>query len=110
MLQNEDGGWGLHIESHSNMFCTTFSYICLRMLGVGPDEEACARGRKWILDRGGVTSIPSWGKTWLSVFCNCHHAYNNTRFYLTKLRWFLFVYLFFRRMQSCTCSVVQSVI
>jgi beta-amyrin synthase len=37
------------------------------MLGVGPDEEACARGRKWILDRGGVTSIPSWGKTWLSV-------------------------------------------
>ncbi|KAI5581191.1 hypothetical protein Peur_030089 [Populus x canadensis] len=65
--QNEDGGWGLHIESHSNMFCTTFSYICLRMLGVGPDEEACARGRKWILDRGGVTSIPSWGKTWLSI-------------------------------------------
>jgi beta-amyrin synthase len=37
------------------------------MLGVGPDEEACARGRKWILDRGGVTSIPSWGKTWFSV-------------------------------------------
>ncbi|KAJ6678906.1 TERPENE CYCLASE/MUTASE FAMILY MEMBER [Salix purpurea] len=65
--QNEDGGWGLHIESHSNMFCTTFSYICLRMLGVGPDEEACARGRKWILDRGGVSSIPSWGKTWLSI-------------------------------------------
>ncbi|KAG6747558.1 hypothetical protein POTOM_047444 [Populus tomentosa] len=65
--QNEDGGWGLHIESHSNMFCTAFSYICLRMLGVGPDEEACARGRKWILDRGGVTSIPSWGKTWLSI-------------------------------------------
>ncbi|KAJ6677482.1 TERPENE CYCLASE/MUTASE FAMILY MEMBER, partial [Salix purpurea] len=65
--QNEDGGWGLHIESHSNMFCTTFSYICLRMLGVGPDEEACARGRKWILDRGGVSSIPSWGKTWLLI-------------------------------------------
>ncbi|KAJ6859056.1 beta-amyrin synthase-like isoform X3 [Populus alba x Populus x berolinensis] len=65
--QNEDGGWGLHIESHSNMFCTTLNYICLRMLGVGPDEEACARGRKWILDRGGVPSIPSWGKTWLSI-------------------------------------------
>ncbi|KAG5230730.1 beta-amyrin synthase [Salix suchowensis] len=32
--QNEDGGWGLHIESHSNMFCTAFSYICLRMLGI----------------------------------------------------------------------------
>ena len=70
-LQNEDGGWGFHIEGHSTMFCTTLSYICMRILGEGPDggrENACARGRKWILDRGGVTSIPSWGKTWLSVW------------------------------------------
>ncbi|RVW23142.1 Beta-amyrin synthase [Vitis vinifera] len=69
--QNEDGGWGFHIEGHSTMFCTTLSYICMRILGEGPDggrENACARGRKWILDRGGVTSIPSWGKTWLSIF------------------------------------------
>ncbi|RVX03654.1 Beta-Amyrin Synthase 1 [Vitis vinifera] len=70
-LQNEDGGWGLHIEGHSTMFCTTLSYICMRILGEGRDggrDNACARGRKWILDRGGVTSIPSWGKTWLSIF------------------------------------------
>ncbi|RVW60211.1 Beta-amyrin synthase [Vitis vinifera] len=69
--QNEDGGWGLHIEGHSTMFCTTLSYICMRILGEGRDggrDNACARGRKWILDRGGVTSIPSWGKTWLSIF------------------------------------------
>ncbi|RVW89344.1 Germanicol synthase [Vitis vinifera] len=60
-LQNEDGGWGLHIEGHSTMFCTTLSYICMRILGEGRDggrDNACARGRKWILDRGGVTSIP----------------------------------------------------
>nr|AIK19223.1 triterpene synthase [Eugenia uniflora] len=69
--QNEDGGWGFHIEGHSTMFCTALSYICMRILGEGPDggqDNACARARKWILDRGGVTSIPSWGKTWLSIF------------------------------------------
>ena len=70
ILQNEDGGWGFHIEGHSTMFCTTLSYICMRILGEGPDggkDSACARGRKWIRDHGGVAFIPSWGKTWLSV-------------------------------------------
>nr|UBR57588.1 oxidosqualene cyclase [Panax ginseng] len=68
--QNEDGGWGFHIEGHSTMFCTTLSYICMRILGEGPNggvNNACARGRKWILDHGSVTAIPSWGKTWLSI-------------------------------------------
>ncbi|KAK9923928.1 hypothetical protein M0R45_032324 [Rubus argutus] len=69
--QNEDGGWGLHIEGHSTMFCTALSYICMRILGEGPDDggqdNACPRARKWILDHGGVTHIPSWGKTWLSI-------------------------------------------
>ncbi|KAH1257903.1 Beta-amyrin synthase [Glycine max] len=67
--QNEDGGWGLHIEGHSTMFGTTLNYICMRILGEGPNgghENACARGKKWIHDHGGVTHIPSWGKTWLS--------------------------------------------
>ncbi|XP_052626390.1 beta-amyrin synthase 1 isoform X2 [Lactuca sativa] len=68
--QNEDGGWGFHIEGHSIMFCTTLNYICMRMLGEGPDgghENACSRARKWIIDHGSVTAIPSWGKTWLSI-------------------------------------------
>ncbi|XP_028768530.1 beta-amyrin synthase-like [Neltuma alba] len=68
--QNEDGGWGLHIESRSCMFSTALSYICIRILGGGPDGgegNACVRARKWILDHGGVTYIPSWGKTWLSI-------------------------------------------
>ncbi|KAH7849047.1 hypothetical protein Vadar_012223 [Vaccinium darrowii] len=30
--QNEDGGWGFHIEGHSIMFCTVLSYICMRIL------------------------------------------------------------------------------
>ncbi|XP_024017926.1 beta-amyrin synthase [Morus notabilis] len=71
--QNEDGGWGLHIESPSTMFCTTLNYICMRILGEGPDNNggqnnnACARARQWILEHGGVTYIPSWGKFWLSI-------------------------------------------
>ncbi|KAK7829481.1 beta-amyrin synthase [Quercus suber] len=68
--QNEDGGWGLHLEGHSIMFGTVLNYICMRILGEGPDggeDNACARARKWILDRGGATHIPSWGKNWLSI-------------------------------------------
>ncbi|OIW21251.1 hypothetical protein TanjilG_31181 [Lupinus angustifolius] len=69
-FQNEDGGWGLHIEGHSIMFCTALNYICMRILGEGPNGgqgNASGRARKWIHDHGGVTYIPSWGKTWLSI-------------------------------------------
>ncbi|KAI3966856.1 hypothetical protein MKW92_029718 [Papaver armeniacum] len=68
--QNEDGGFGLHIEGHSTMFSTALNYICMRILGQGPDggdDNACARARKWIHDHGGVTSVPTWGKAWLSI-------------------------------------------
>ncbi|KAI3853099.1 hypothetical protein MKW92_008069, partial [Papaver armeniacum] len=68
--QNEDGGFGTHIEGHSTMFATYLNYICMRMLGEGPDggkDNACPRARKWILDHGGATLTPSWGKTWLSI-------------------------------------------
>jgi beta-amyrin synthase len=69
-LKNEDGGWGLHIEGHSTMFCTAFNYIILGEGSDGGQDNACARARSWIRDHGGVTHIPSWGKTWLSVrFC-----------------------------------------
>nr|F8WQD0.1 RecName: Full=Shionone synthase; Short=AtaSHS [Aster tataricus]BAK52535.1 shionone synthase [Aster tataricus] len=68
--QNKDGGWGLHMEGHSIMFGTTLSYICMRLLGEGPDgglNGACTRARKWILDHGGAIANPSWGKVWLSI-------------------------------------------
>ncbi|XP_048226509.1 probable oxidosqualene cyclase isoform X2 [Ricinus communis] len=66
---NEDGGWGLHIEGSSTMFCTALSYVTLRLLGEKMDggNGAMEKARKWILDHGGVTYIPSWGKMWLSV-------------------------------------------
>ncbi|KAL0442518.1 UNVERIFIED_CONTAM: Dammarenediol II synthase [Sesamum latifolium] len=67
--QNEDGGWGFYIEGHSTMIGSALSYVALRLLGEGPDDGngAVARARKWILDHGGATGIPSWGKTYLSV-------------------------------------------
>ncbi|KAM3749832.1 hypothetical protein ACB098_05G216200 [Castanea mollissima] len=67
--QNEDGGWGFYIGGHSIMFCTILSYICMRILGEGPDggqDNACARAIKWVLDHGGATHKSSWGKSWLS--------------------------------------------
>lgn len=68
-LQNEDGGWGLHIEGPSTMFGTALSYVTLRLLGEGPNDGKVAmeRGRDWILNHGGATEITSWGKMWLSV-------------------------------------------
>lgn len=65
--QNEDGGYGLHIEGHSTMFGTVLSYVSMRLLGVDADSQECSRARKWILIHGGATTIPSWGKFWLSV-------------------------------------------
>ncbi|KAI3767634.1 hypothetical protein L2E82_17932 [Cichorium intybus] len=67
--QNRDGGWGLHIEGHSTMFGSALNYVTLRLLGEGPNdgEGAMEKGRMWILDHGGATSITSWGKFWLSV-------------------------------------------
>ncbi|KAK9081336.1 hypothetical protein Syun_031115 [Stephania yunnanensis] len=59
------------------MFGTALNYICLRMLGQdldGGEDNVCARARKWIQDNGGVTCIPSWGKTWLSAMSRLAHA------------------------------------
>ncbi|KAB1212059.1 putative oxidosqualene cyclase [Morella rubra] len=68
-MQNRDGDWGLHIEGASTMFCTALCYVTLRLLGEAMDsgDGAMEEAREWILDRGGVTFIPSWGKMWLSV-------------------------------------------
>ncbi|XP_010244585.1 PREDICTED: cycloartenol synthase 2 isoform X1 [Nelumbo nucifera] len=77
--QNEDGGWGLHIEGPSTMFGTALNYVTLRLLGEGTDdgEGAMEKGRKWILDHGGVTAITSWGKMWLSVLGAFEWSGNN---------------------------------
>ncbi|KAK4414912.1 Lupeol synthase [Sesamum alatum] len=64
---NEDGGWGLHIEGHSTMLGSVLSYVALRLLGEDERNRPVADAQKWILDHGGATGIPSWGKFWLTV-------------------------------------------
>ncbi|KAL5997187.1 hypothetical protein ACLOJK_008115, partial [Asimina triloba] len=52
------------------MFCTTHLYIALRLLGEdadGDEDGAMMKARKWVLDRGGATTTPSWGEMWLSI-------------------------------------------
>ncbi|KAM0836062.1 hypothetical protein ACQ4PT_062536 [Festuca glaucescens] len=66
--QNEDGGWGLHIQGTSTMFCSVMNYVALRLLGEGLDSNgALLQARNWILVHGGATLTPSWGKFFLSV-------------------------------------------
>ena len=66
-MQNEDGGWGLHIEGTSTMMGTVLQYIALRLLGIKKDDPSIEKARKWILDNGGANYIPSWGKIYLCV-------------------------------------------
>ncbi|GMP71869.1 hypothetical protein CsSME_00030120 [Camellia sinensis var. sinensis] len=70
LMQNDDGGWGFFTGGHSIMFGSALCYIALRLPGEGPDDgedRAMTKALKWILDNGGATRIPSWGKTYLSV-------------------------------------------
>jgi squalene/oxidosqualene cyclase-like protein len=66
-IQNEDGGFGLHVESPSYVLGTALNYAALRLLGVPADDERAARARTWLHERGGAAGIPTWGKIWLSV-------------------------------------------
>ena len=65
--QNEDGGWGLHIEDKSTMFGTAMQYVALRLLGADKNHPQLQKARQWIKQEGGAVSIPSWGKFYLSV-------------------------------------------
>src|ERR1051325_11315970 len=51
--QNDDGGWGLHIEGPSTMFATVMQYVALRISGMSA-EEPLTKARKWILANGGA--------------------------------------------------------
>jgi lanosterol synthase len=65
--QIEDGGWGLHAESHSYVFVTALVYVALRLMGRPADDPMCRKGLEWLKSQGGVLAIPSWGKAWLSM-------------------------------------------
>ncbi|KAF9035290.1 terpenoid cyclases/protein prenyltransferase alpha-alpha toroid [Panaeolus papilionaceus] len=67
----EDGGWGIHVEGHSTVFGTGLTYASLRLLGASKEHPVCVKARNTLHKLGGCTSIPSWGKFWLSVL-NCY--------------------------------------
>ena len=70
------------------MIGSALCYVALSILGEGPDSGngAVARARKWILDNGGATGIPSWGKTYLSV---CVYTYKRTYIYI-----YIYIYIY----------------
>lgn len=70
--QQEDGGWGTHIESPSTMFGTTMNYVALRLMGLSADHEACVQARTFILDNGGAIMTSSWAKLYLCML-GCMH-------------------------------------
>jgi lanosterol synthase len=69
--QNEDAGWGMHIEGESTLFGTVMQYVSLRILGVDKNHPQLIKARTWIKNNGGATGIPSWGKFYLSIL-NCY--------------------------------------
>lgn len=65
--QQQDGGWGTHIESPSTMFGTTLCYVALRLLGSGPELDGMKRGREFMHKEGGAVMTSSWAKFWLCI-------------------------------------------
>ena len=66
--QQEDGGWGTHIECASTMFGTVLSYVSLRLLGEEPDLPYMLLAREFIISHGGALYSPSWCKVSTILF------------------------------------------
>ena len=66
-VQNEDGGWGLHVAGASTVLGTALNYVALRLLGADSQDQSCTRARTRLHTLGGAEGIPTWGKFWLAV-------------------------------------------
>ena len=53
--QNEDGGFGLHVEAQSAVFPTALNYVAARLLGEEVDAGWLSRAREWLERHGGPT-------------------------------------------------------
>ncbi|KAL1917673.1 uncharacterized protein VTP21DRAFT_4066 [Calcarisporiella thermophila] len=67
MANEDEGGWGLFIQSNSTVFGTAMNYIMLRILGLGPNHPVLAKARGRLHELGSARAIPTWGKFWLCV-------------------------------------------
>lgn len=65
--QNQDGGWGLHIEGESTVFGTSMNYVVMRLLGADAEDPRIIKARAALHKMGGATHGPHWAKFWLSV-------------------------------------------
>jgi squalene/oxidosqualene cyclase-like protein len=65
--QNKDGGWPLYSGGASYVYTSALCYVGLRLLGLPPDDADLKRGRAWLLEQGGATHVPPWGKFLLAL-------------------------------------------
>jgi squalene/oxidosqualene cyclase-like protein len=65
--QNEEGGFGLHIEAPSSVFPTSLNYVAARLLGEDESAAWLVRARTWLSQQGGPTQSAAWGKYFLAV-------------------------------------------
>ena len=65
--QNDDGGWGLHVEGASHVFTSVLSYVALRFLDAAPTDPGLVHARAFIAAHGGPLASASWGKFVLAV-------------------------------------------
>lgn len=65
--QNDDGGFGLHVEATSSVFPTALNYVGARLLGESADALWLARARVWLEEHGGPMQSAAWGKYFLAV-------------------------------------------
>jgi squalene/oxidosqualene cyclase-like protein len=65
--QNEDGGFGLHVEAASAVFSTSLNYVAARLLGEEATTSWLVRARVWLEQHGGPAHSAAWGKYFLAV-------------------------------------------
>jgi squalene/oxidosqualene cyclase-like protein len=65
--QNDDGGFGLHVEGASSVFATALNYVGARLLGEAPTAAWLSRARSWLHQKGGPRFSAAWGKYFLAV-------------------------------------------
>lgn len=66
-VQNADGGFGLHVESHSYLFTSTIIYAALRLHDVSSSDAMMVRLRAFIRQQGGPLRAAAWGKFFLTL-------------------------------------------
>lgn len=65
--QNDDGGFGLHVEGPSTVYGTSANYVALRLLGIEPQDADAERARSFLHQRGGPLGAAAWGKFLLAL-------------------------------------------